>query len=71
MAIKTIRQHIKIVQSRKKKKKKRYTDSRHMPLEFVVGDSIFIKVAPMKAIMRFGKKGKLSPRYVGPYEIIR
>ena len=42
-----------------------------MPLEFAVGDSIFIRVTLMKGIMRFGKKGKLSPQYVGPYEITR
>ena len=35
-----------------------------------MGDKIFLKVAPMTGIMRFGKKGKLSPRFVGPYEII-
>ena len=40
------------------------------PLEFEVGDLVFIKVAPMKGVMRFGKKGKLSPRYVGPYMVI-
>ncbi|XP_074567156.1 uncharacterized protein LOC141823836 [Curcuma longa] len=41
------------------------------PLEFEIGDSIFLKVAPMKGVMRFGKKGKLSPRYVGPYPILK
>ena len=39
-------------------------------LEFEVGDSVFIKVAPMKGVMRFGKRAKLSPRYVRPYEVI-
>ncbi|XP_057485826.1 uncharacterized protein LOC130772097 [Actinidia eriantha] len=34
------------------------------------GDWVFLKVSPMKGIMRFGKKGKLSPRYVGPFEIL-
>ncbi|KAL5554017.1 hypothetical protein UlMin_041418 [Ulmus minor] len=33
-------------------------------------DSVFLKVAPMKGVMRFGKKGKLSPRYIGPFEIL-
>ena len=35
-----------------------------------MGDKVFLNVAPMKGIMRFGKKGKLSPRYVGPYDIV-
>ena len=66
-AIKTIKQRIETTQSQRKS----YADGRHRPLEFVVGDSVFIRVAPMKGIMRFGKKGKLNPQYVGPYEIIR
>jgi hypothetical protein len=39
------------------------------PLKFKVGDRVFLKVSPMKGVMRFGKKGKLSPRFVGPFEI--
>jgi hypothetical protein len=38
-------------------------------LEFEVGDQVFLKVSPMKGVIRFGKKGKLSPRYVGPFEV--
>ncbi|KAK6121488.1 hypothetical protein DH2020_044767 [Rehmannia glutinosa] len=49
---------------------KSYADKRRKDLEFEVGDFVFIKVSPMKGIMRFGKKGKLSPRYVGPYMIV-
>ncbi|KAL5564595.1 hypothetical protein UlMin_027759 [Ulmus minor] len=49
---------------------KSYADRRRRPLEFQVGDSIFLKVAPMKGVMRFGKKGKLSPRYIRPFEIL-
>ncbi|KAK6142450.1 hypothetical protein DH2020_022798 [Rehmannia glutinosa] len=51
-------------------RQKSYADKRRKDLEFEVGDFIFIKVSPMKGIMRFGKKGKLSPRYVGPYMIV-
>ena len=65
-AIKKIRQRIEAAQSRQKS----YADKRRRPLEFEVGDSVFLKVAPMKGVMRFGKKGKLSPRYIGPFEII-
>ncbi|RVW49285.1 Transposon Ty3-I Gag-Pol polyprotein [Vitis vinifera] len=39
-------------------------------LEFEVGDHVFFKVSPMKSVMRFGRKGKLSPRFVGPFEIL-
>ena len=35
-----------------------------------MGDHVFLKVSPMKNVMRFGKKGKLSPRYVGPFEVL-
>ena len=66
-AIKTIRQHIKIAQSQQKS----YADDRRRPLEFTVGDSVFIRVTPMKGIMQFGKKEKLNPQYVGPYKITR
>ena len=39
-------------------------------MEFEVGDHVFLKVSPMKPVMRFGSKGKLSPRFVGPFEIL-
>jgi hypothetical protein len=48
---------------------KSYVDNRKRPLEFEVGDHVFMKVSPMRGVMRFGKKGKLSPRFVGPFEI--
>ena len=50
-------------------RQKSYADIRRRPLEFEEGDSVFLKVAPMKGVMRFGKKGKLSPRYIGPFEV--
>ena len=37
-------------------------------LEFEEGDKVYLKIKPMKGVIRFGKKGKLSPCYVGPYE---
>ena len=40
-------------------------------LEFHVEDWVLLKVSPMKGVMRFGKKGKVSPRYVGPYKIFK
>ena len=47
---------------------KSYADVRRRELEFQVDDWVFLKVSPMKGVMRFGKKEKLSPRYVGPYK---
>ena len=46
-------------------------DVRRRELEFQVDDWVFLKVSPMKGVMRFGKKGKLCPRYVGPYTILK
>ena len=45
--------------------------NRRQPLEFEVGEQVFLKVSPMRGTMRFGKKGKLSPRYVRPFEVIK
>ena len=47
-----------------------YADQRRRPLEFEVGDLVFLKVSPMRGVVRFGKKGKLSPRFVGPFPVI-
>jgi hypothetical protein len=49
---------------------KSYTDKRHRPLEFEVGDHVYLRVSPMKGVRRFDIKGKLAPRYIGPYLII-
>ena len=49
---------------------KSYADQRRRPLEFEVGDHVFLRVSPTKGVYRFGIKGKLSPRYIGPYEIL-
>ena len=43
---------------------------RHRPLEFEVGDHVFLKVMPKRGVVRFGKRGKLSPRFIGPFEIL-
>ena len=45
-------------------------DNRKIDLEFEVGDWVYLKILPMKRAMRFGNNGKLSPRYVVPYEIL-
>jgi hypothetical protein len=51
-------------------RQKSYVDVRRRDLEFAVGDKVLLKVSPTKGIVRFGVKGKLSPRYIGPYLII-
>jgi hypothetical protein len=50
-------------------RQKSYADNQMRPLEFEVGDRVFLKVSPMRGVMRFRKKGKLCPRFVGPFEI--
>ena len=49
---------------------KSYADPRRRDVQFGVGDHVFLKISPMKGVMRFGKKGKLTPRYIGPFEIL-
>ncbi|GJR43843.1 reverse transcriptase domain-containing protein [Tanacetum coccineum] len=51
-------------------RQKSYADSGRKVAEFNVGDRVLLKVSPWKGVMRFGKKGKLSPRYVGPFEVL-
>ncbi|GKB36486.1 putative reverse transcriptase domain-containing protein [Tanacetum coccineum] len=51
-------------------RQKSYADKRRKPLEFSVGDYVLLKVSPWKCVVRFRKKGKLAPRFVGPFEII-
>ncbi|GJX03572.1 reverse transcriptase domain-containing protein [Tanacetum coccineum] len=51
-------------------RQKSYADNRRKPLEFEVGDRVMLKVSPWKGVVRFGRKGKLAPRYVGPFEIL-
>ncbi|WMV55119.1 hypothetical protein MTR67_048504 [Solanum verrucosum] len=65
--IRVIRERLRTAQSRQKS----YVDVRRRDLEFDVHDWVYLKISPMKGVMRFGKKGKLSPRFVDPYEILR
>ncbi|GJZ06271.1 hypothetical protein Tco_0540064 [Tanacetum coccineum] len=51
-------------------RQKSYADNRRKPLAFEVGDRVMLKVSPWKGVICFGKKGKLAPRYVGPFEIL-
>ncbi|WMV58173.1 hypothetical protein MTR67_051558 [Solanum verrucosum] len=63
--VKVIQERLKTTQSRQKS----YINVRRRDLEFEVDDWVYLKVSPMKGVMRFGKKGKLSPRYICPYRI--
>ena len=61
-----IRQRLLTAQSRQKS----YADVRRQLLEFEIGDHVFLKVMPKKGVVRFGKRGNLSPRFIGPFEIL-
>ena len=61
-----IRQRLLTAQSRQKS----YADVLRRPLEFEVGDHVFLKVMPKRGVVRFGKCGKLSSRFIGPFEIL-
>jgi hypothetical protein len=47
-----------------------YANKRCRPLEFEVGNHVYLRVSPMKSVKRFGVKGKLAPRYIGPFPIL-
>ncbi|GKE35816.1 hypothetical protein Tco_1455138, partial [Tanacetum coccineum] len=47
-----------------------YADKRRKPLEFQVGDKVMLKVSPWKGVICFDKRGKLNPRYIGPFKIL-
>ena len=51
-------------------RQKSYADVRRTDLQFQTGDKVFLKVSPSKGITRFGVKGKLKPRFIGPHEIL-
>nr|GEV96211.1 putative reverse transcriptase domain-containing protein [Tanacetum cinerariifolium] len=65
----------KIVQTKNRlltarSRQKSYADVRRRPLEFNVGDKVMLKVSPRKGVIHFGKRGKLSPRFIGPFKIL-
>ena len=61
-----IRKRLLTAQSQQKS----YADIRRRPLEFKAGDHVFLKVMPKRGVIRFDKRGKLSPRYIGPFEVL-
>jgi hypothetical protein len=64
--IKMVWENLKIAQSRQRS----YADTRRRELNLEVVDFIYLKVSPIRGVRRFGVKGKLAPRYVGPYQIL-
>ncbi|GJY85275.1 putative reverse transcriptase domain-containing protein [Tanacetum coccineum] len=61
-----IKQRIQAARDRQKS----YADLKRKPVEFQVGDRVMLKVSPWKGVVRFGKRGKLNPRYVGPFKVL-
>ena len=64
--VKQIHDRLKIARSRQKS----YADFKRRDLQFEIGEHVFLKVSPTRATLRFGQKGKLSRRYIGPFKIL-
>ena len=64
--MKIIRERLKVATNRKKS----YANMKRKDFRYEIGEKVFLKVSPWKKVMRFGKKGKLSPKFIGPYEVI-
>jgi hypothetical protein len=64
--VRDIRDKLRIAQDRYK----HWADAKRRPLVFDKGDKVFLRISPNRGIIRFGKKGKLSPRYIGPFDVI-
>ena len=65
--VKFIKEKLLAAQNRQKE----YSDRKVRDLDFMEGEQVLLKVSPMKGVMRFGKRGKLSPRYIGPFEVLK
>jgi hypothetical protein len=65
--VRIIRENLRVAQTRQKS----YADNRKRPLEFEEGDYVYLKVSPLRGMKRFKVKGKLYPRYIGPFMIFR
>ena len=64
--VKMIRERLKVTTDRQKS----YVDMERKDIQYEIGDKVFLKVSPWKKVMRFEKKVKLSPRFIGPYEVM-
>jgi hypothetical protein len=61
--VRMIQENLRVAQIRQKS----YAETRRRPLEFEQGDQVYLKVSPLRGMRRFKVKGKLSPRYIGPF----
>jgi hypothetical protein len=61
-----VRENLKVAQSRQKS----YADRRRRDFSFEVGDFVYLKVSPMRGLHRFKVRGKLAPRFIGPFKIL-
>jgi hypothetical protein len=66
VTVRRIQDNLKVVKSHQET----YPNKRHRPLEFEVGNHVYLRVSPMKGVKRFGVKGKLAPHYIGPFAIL-
>jgi hypothetical protein len=64
--VRMVRENLRVAQSRQKS----YANHRRRELSFVVGDFVYLKVSPMKGLRRFKVRGKLAPRFIGPFKIL-
>ena len=64
--VKVVRDNLKIARDRQKI----YADNRRRDLQFEIVDRVFLKISPWKGVLRFGRRGNLSPRFIRPYEIM-
>ena len=64
--VKLIRDRLKVAQS----KQKSYAGSKHKEVTYEIGDRVYLRVSPLRGVKCFGVKGKLAPRFVGPYRIL-
>ena len=64
--VKLIRDRLKVAQSRQKS----YADSKRKEVVYEIGERAYLQVSPLQSVRRFGVKGKLAPRFVGPYRVL-
>ena len=64
--VQTVQKNMRIAQTRQKS----YADGKQTDLTFKVNDYVYLKVSPMWGIRRFNIKGKLAPRYIGPFRVL-
>ena len=64
--VKVVRDNLNKARDRQKS----YADNHRRDFQFEIGDRVFLKISPWKGVLRFGRRGKLSPRFIGPYEIV-